>query len=266
MTYRIKTASECRWRPLAYAFSLWFAWQLGMSAFAMASDPPGIRHGRFEVTYTPAQLLDPATVDSVSEVIGADDEITWKMYVPETYDADRPAGLMVYISPTPDGRIPGKWKAVVDEENLIWIGANKSGNSTHTAKRILYAVLGPQIAAINYQIDTDRIYLSGFSGGGKVASMVSIEFANLFRGAIYICGAEHWTNHPPAYFQYVKANRYVFLSGTDDFNLDLTYEIYRKYQAAGLRNIELIIIPRMRHGTPNTVNFRKAINYLDERE
>ena len=234
-----------------------YAWQAG------AQD---IRYGQFEVTFTPAQLLDQPTVDSVSEVIGADETITWKMYVPETYDANKPAGLMVYISPSDKGSMPGKWRAVVDEENLIWISANHSGNDTHTAKRMLYAVLGPQIAAQDYRIDAGRTYLSGFSGGGKVAGLVAIDFANLFRGAIYICGAEHWMNDPPKLLAQVMTNRYVFLSGHEDFNLGLTRKIHRQYENAGVPNIELMIIPRMGHKTPNTKDFRRAINFLDERK
>lgn len=143
----------------------------------------------------------------MSGVIRADEEITWKMYVPESYDANKPAGLMVYISPSPKGWMPRKWRPVIDETNQIWTSANRSGNRTHTAKRMLYAVLAPQIVERDYRIDADRTYLSGFSGGGKVAGMVSIDFANLFRGAIYICGAEHWTKHPPKLFQQVKDNR-----------------------------------------------------------
>lgn len=252
--------------PLLCALSVMCIVQFAASAYADDADTQSVRYGRFDVTYTAAQILDKLTLDSVSEVIGPDEAITWKMYVPETYDSDKPAGLMVYISPSPKGWMPRKWQAVIDEENLIWISANESGNDTHTAKRILYAVLGPQIAEKNYRIDADRVYLSGFSGGGKVASMVSIDFANLFRGAIYICGTEHWTKHPPKFFQHVKENRYVFLSGREDFNLGLTYEIYRRYQGAGLRNISLMVIPRMRHRNPGTRDFRKAVNYLDKRE
>ena len=240
--------------------------QFGAVVFANEADAQSVSYGHFEVTLTPAQLLDQSTLDSVSEVIGADEEITWKMYVPESYNEKDPAGLMVYISPNSKGWMPRKWRTVIDEENLIWIGANDSGNDAHTARRMLYAALAPQIAEKKYRIDADRVYLSGFSGGGKVASMVSIDFANVFKGAIYICGTEFWRKHPPKLFQQVKTNRYVFLSGREDFNLGLTYEIYRKYQDAGLRNIKMMEIPRMRHSNPDARNFRKAINFLDERE
>ena len=250
---------------LVYAISVLFAWPFGVVSSTIYSDPQSTQYGRFEVSYSPAQLLDRSTLDSVSKIITADEEITWKMYVPETYDPNHPAGLLVYVSPTPKGSIPRKWRPVVKEENLVWISANRSGNNIHTSRRMLYAVLGPRVAARKYQIDSDRIYLSGFSGGGKVASMVAIDFAALFKGAIYICGTVHWTNHPPKLFEQIKTNRYVFLSGDEDFNRALTHSIYRKYQEAGLRNIKLMIIPGMQHSTPDSRDFRKAINYLDQR-
>jgi predicted peptidase len=202
----------------------------------------------------------------VADVIKAEEEITWKMYVPQTYDPQKPPGLMVYISPTPKGWMPRKWQSVMDEKNLIWISANESGNRIVNVRRILFAVLGPQVAGRNYAIDSDRIYLSGFSGGGKVASTVAIDFANLFKGAIYICGVLHWKRNPPALYDQVKANRYVFLTGQDDFNKDLTKTIYRKYQIAGLRNIHLMDIPGMSHDLPGTKDFRRALNYLDDRK
>ena len=235
-------------------------------AYADNNHLQNVQHGQFDITLTLAELLEQETIDSMTEVVSADETITWKMYVPETYDPGKPAGLLVYISPTFKGWMPRNWQSVIDEKNLIWISANDSGNLTVVARRILFTVLGPKIAAMDYAIDTDRVYLSGFSGGGKVASMVAIDFANLFKGAIYICGVLHWKKSPPALYDQVKTNRYVFVTGKDDFNNELTRNIYRKYQSAGLRNIHLMDILGMAHKTPGTKDFRKAISYLDQRE
>ncbi len=232
-------------------------------ASAAASE---VQYGQFEVTFTAAELLDSATMDTVSEFMDVDADITWKMYVPETYDPAVPAGLMVYISPSQKGWMPRRWQSVIDDKNLIWISANASGNEELVAKRMIYAVLAPQIVTTSYKIDPDRVYLSGFSGGGKVSGMVAINFANIFRGAIYICGAEYWLEDPPSLFSHVENNRYVFLTGSEDFNQDLTYKIYHKYQSAGLENVELINVPRMAHKNPDTRYFLEAINYLDQRE
>jgi hypothetical protein len=225
-----------------------------------------VQYGQFEVTHTAAELLDPETVDTVSEFMDVNDEIVWNMHVPESYDPNVPAGLMVYISPSDQGWMPRGWQSVIDDENLIWISANSSGNEVIVAKRMIYAVLAPQIATASYRIDPDRVYLSGFSGGGKVSGMVAINFANIFRGAIYICGAEYWSEDRPPMFSQVEKNRYVFLTGSEDFNRDLTYKIYRKYQSAGLENVELINVPRMTHQNPSARYFLKAINFLDQRE
>lgn len=92
----------------------------------------------------------------------------------------------------------------------------------------------------------------------------ALEDANLFKGAIYICGAEDRIDKSSELFSQLKNNRYVFLTGSEDFNL--TYRIYRKYESAGVKNIELIRVPRMSHSNPDTLYFRKAINYLDQRE
>jgi len=232
-------------------------------ASAAASE---VQYGQFEVTFTAAELMDSATMDTVAEFMDVNEDITWKMYVPETYDPAVPAGLMVYISPSQEGWMPRRWQSVIDDENLIWISANASGNEELVAKRMIYAVLAPQIATASYKIDPDRVYLSGFSGGGKVSGMVAINFANIFRGAIYICGAEYWSEDRPPMFSQVEKNRYVFLTGSEDFNRDLTYKIYRKYQSAGLENVELINVPRMTHQNPSARYFLKAINFLDQRE
>ena len=241
-----------------------------LAVAADASEPAATavdaRRGQIEVSYTISALLDQVTTEAVAEFMDVDSEVTWQMYVPESYDPTRPAGLMVYISPTDKGWLPRRWQPVIDDSNLIWIAAHESGNEEIVARRMLYAVLGPQIVRSMYFIDPDRVYLSGFSGGGKVSGMVAINFANVFRGAIYICGAEHWIEDPPEHFSHVERNRYVFLTGSNDFNRDLTSRIFRKYEAAGLSNIEFIKVPRMGHSNPPTRYFQKAVDFLDQRD
>ena len=239
--------------------------QYCVTACADEASPKSVRHGNFEVTLTPSELLDSGAVEKMSPVIGAHEEVTWKMYVPETYDADKPAGLMVYISPSRKGSLPRKWRSVINEKNLIWISANQSGNSVATSRRLLFAALGPQIASERYEIDDERIYLSGFSGGGKVASIVAIDFAHLFKGAIYICGALHWERDPPKQIEHIRGNRYVFLSGDNDFNLESTLNVYQDYKDAGLSNVSMIRIPGMGHSNPDAKGLRRAISFLDDR-
>jgi hypothetical protein len=252
------------YRPIALLAPLLLLW--GTATCAEEGDEHDIQYGSFVVTRTASEMLDPSALENMSDVLDADKKITWKMYVPDSYDPGRPAGLMVYISPTRQGRMPSGWKPVFDDENLIFISADQSGNRTPTKRRMLFAALAPYVVSSDFEVDPDRIYVSGFSGGGKAASIAAMNFANLFTGAIYICGAEFWPDVSPELWSKAKSNRYVFLTGGRDFNRTLTGKIYGKYERAGLVNIILMSIPGMGHDTPDRAHFQEAINYLDQRE
>ncbi|MGB5628710.1 MAG: hypothetical protein WBM45_00740 [Woeseiaceae bacterium] len=235
-------------------------------AIAGNSDEPGIQRGSFDIKRTASELVDPATLQGMADILDADAKINWQVYVPANYDPGKPAGVLVYVSPMPTGQMPNGWQPLFDEENLIYISADRSGNRTLTKRRMLYAALAPYVLAETYAIDPTRIYVSGFSGGGKVASIAVIQFASLFTGAIYICGVEFWSEIPPALRSRVMSNRYVFLTGGRDFNRDLTKNIHRQYERAGVANIHLMDIAGMGHDEPERERFREAIHYLDGRE
>ena len=226
----------------------------------------GIRHGGFDVELTYPDIVDLVGVESALDPLGADETVTWRMYVPETYDPDVPAGLIVYISPEPSGKIRANWRPVIEAGNLIWIAANDSGNRTPTGKRILLASLAPYVASARYAIDPERVYLSGFSGGGKAAGIASLHLAELFKGAIFICGAELRPDVGPEQLASAATNRYVFLTGNRDFNRDLTRQVYRKFERLGLANVMLMIVPGMGHSRPDGAQFQEALRYLDTRE
>lgn len=221
--------------------------------------------GAFSVSTTLPELVGAESASRFEGVIAPDEAIEWELYVPETYDPGNPAGLMVYISPSVAGKIPEHWKAVMAASNLIWIGANSSGNRTRVSRRATYAIFAPTVIARHYRVDASRVYVSGFSGGGRVASMVAPQYPQIFKGAIFICGVNPWVDHDPAELEAAQANRYVFLTGRDDFNRDETRSAYRSYRKAGAENVLLMDIGGMDHRNPKARNFREAIDFLDDR-
>ena len=231
----------------------------GAAANAGPETPPT---GAFTVTYTTAELLgdDAARVEPV---IPQDEPITWEIYVPPGYRQEAPAGLFVYVSPMPSGKLPGKWRRVMDERNLIWIGANRSGNRVVVGRRMLFAVLAILVAEQGYAVDTRRFYVSGFSGGGKVASRLATAHAQIFTGGFFIGGVEVWQDEQPDDIETMRSNRYVFLCGSNDQALRSCRQASRAYNAAGVEATELMIIRGMGHDTPDTSDFEKAIIFLD---
>ena len=223
------------------------------------------RTGEFNASFTITELLGATSAEQYERIIPSDEAVEWEIYVPENYDPERPAGVLIYISPRQKGNIPKQWKSLLDEYNLIWIGANNSGNRVIVPRRMAYALAAPAVIDKYYQIDIERIYLTGFSGGGKVASMLAARYPDVFKGAIFNCGAEFWGAEKPERLDLIKANRYVFVTGTYDQALEPTKKAYRGFRKAGVEHSKLMVVRNMTHSNPKRRDFEKAIEYLDSR-
>ena len=101
--------------------------------------------------------------------------------------------------------------------------------------------------------------------------MVASLYPDQFRGGIFLCGvnpwserdSDPWLENPPEDFDVLKKNRYVFLSGTEDFKLAAIARVYRLYKKAGVDNSKLIVIEDMGHELPDAKNFDRALEFLD---
>lgn len=221
--------------------------------------------GAFEIERTLAQVLGEKRAAGLAAVAPPDRPVSWEVYVPTDYDPADPPGLLVYISPIQSGRIPQNWERVLESRNLIWVSANKSGNQVPVQRRALYAVIAPTLIGADYAIDRSRVYVTGMSGGGKMASMVAVDHANLFKGAVYNCGVEFWDSTPSRLDQ-VRQNRYVFVTGEYDQALRPTRRVHGRYRKAGVEHAKLMVIDGMGHQNPPWREMEEAVAFLDGEE
>ena len=230
---------------------------------SLPAEAADIQTGSFSQSATVIDVAGAEWTASFAAYVDADQEITWSIVVPENYDPELPAGVLVYISPSNSGKLPRGWDSVLAEKNLIWISANKSGNRVDTRKRIAYSLLGPTFIARNYKLDSDRIYIAGLSGGGRVASIVAPAYASIFDGAIYICGVNSIPDQLAVSIESLQSSRFVFVTGEDDFNRAETKNVHREYQQSGLKNSHYLEFRRMGHENPNDDGIAEAISLLD---
>ena len=236
---------------------------LGISqASLVAAEFDAPRTGDFTITMTSGELLAEAA-QKVASIIPIDEPISWEVHVPDGYSAESPAGIIVYVSPSQSGTPPRGWSSVMDEHNLIWISANKSGNRVLVPLRVLKAILALHAIQQEYVLDETRIYVAGFSGGGKIASMIATDYAKTFDGGFFICGVEFWDVDEPRYFEAIKSSRYVFLTGERDQALEPTKRVYRNYRDAGVPHIQLVVVHDMGHSNPPRREISRAIEFLD---
>lgn len=220
--------------------------------------------GSYALQATPTEIVGPDAATKFAEIVPLGQTINWRIVVPEAYDPSNPPGLLIYISPSDSGRLPRQWRGLADTHNLIWAAADESGNEIEVARRITYTLFGVGLLSSRYQIDPKRIYLSGFSGGARVAGLVVAAYPQIFRGDIYIGGAEFWEDEPSAAkLEVLRRNRHVFIVGSDDFNRRMSSLVADKYKDAGIENVKRMIISRRGHFLPDIEDMTIALNYLD---
>jgi predicted esterase len=198
--------------------------------------------------------------------------------LPRGYDPSQPAGLLVWISPTPNGTIPSQFSPSLDELGLIAVGADNSGNGRNVNSRYQLVFDGIATASERYHVDPERIYVTGMSGGGRVSSMIGACFPDVFAGTIPIVGmnsyditargdGKRWARgfyRPPSkLFHLLRTRRTAPISGSRDFN-------YAEMQAAS-RVLKRDRVPirffdyeDMAHEMPRPQRFMEAMQWVDE--
>lgn len=115
--------------------------------------------------------------------------VTYQVIVPKSYESNQAHGVLVLISAGDGGKLPKPFHALLEKYRLIGIGADNSGNKRDTLLRHAYAVHAVALLHERYDLDPDRIYVTGSSGGGRVCSHVMIMNSDTFTGGIPLIGA-----------------------------------------------------------------------------
>jgi predicted esterase len=144
------------------------------------------------------------------------------VYVPP----QRPAkgyGLLVFVPPWSDVRLPRGWSAVLDRRGVIFVSALKSGNEEDVFnRREPLAVLAADNVMALYAVDPERVYIGGFSGGSRVALRLALGYPDLFRGALLNGGSDPIGDRdlplPPRdlFQQFLASSSIVYVTGEHD--------------------------------------------------
>ncbi|MCP4661251.1 MAG: tetratricopeptide repeat protein [bacterium] len=191
---------------------------------------------------------------------------SFELYVPESYRPETPWGLFVWISPGGSGGVgkPENLK-VLDEKRLIWIGPNQAGNDRFGWDRVGLALDAVHAMKKLYTIDEERVYVAGYSGGGRVASGVAVLYPEVFQGGFFFYGCDYFRRMtvadkpgafwpagfaPPsrAVLKLVRQrNRYVLLTGELDFNRAQTGVYHQQFLKDGFQHVTYLEIPQADH-------------------
>jgi len=140
---------------------------------------------------------------------------TFAVYLPSTFKPGQRYPLVMAFDPHAVGALPvKKYRDLAEKYEFILVGSNvsKNGQSQDMTENI-YQSLMPAVRSF-FPIDTSRIYLLGFSGGARVASLMALSHPGI-RGVIG-CGAGFpgTESLPEFHFEFFG------IAGLGDFNLN----------------------------------------------
>ena len=169
---------------------------LAVSTTTSSSTQPIARTGDFEITFTDRSPLTAKAklMDRLADKdIGPDYDLgeqPFVIYVPPDYSADKPAGIVVYMSEDGANGTPATLQTVLNKRNLIFIMARKPNLS-------LCEETGLSIDAVfnlktRYHIDDRRVFLMGL-GWIEEAGLAT---PDVFAGDVWIWNTGYWKSFP----------------------------------------------------------------------
>jgi dienelactone hydrolase len=160
---------------------------------------------------TRAQELPRGSI--VDEVkCAADATQSYALYVPSTYSPDRPGKLLIAFHPGARGRLMvEKYAAAAEQYGYIVAGSNTSRNGSWSVSAAAVQAMSADLGR-RFAIDAERLYLTGLSGGARVAMQVALGKNNI--AGVIASSAGYPDSQPRADVPFA-----VFgTAGTEDFN------------------------------------------------
>jgi predicted esterase len=204
---------------------------------------------------------------------------TWAVSAPTAAAEGEPHGLFVFISPRDQGNMPDNWQATLEKHRLIWVGPNEAGNQVSTLWRVAVALESVDLATQRYTIDQDRIFISGHSGGARVASTVALFHPDRFAGGIYFAGVNWYEPTPIREGRFLPASigkppdlilelaqarsRHVIVHGTDDTVATYVPSLWDVIRQSGFRTFQYLSVEGHGHGLPDAEWLERGLAVLD---
>jgi hypothetical protein len=182
-------------------------------------------------------------------------------------------GLLVFVPPWEGGTMPLGWTAVFDKQGMIYVAALKSGNAQKVLdRRVPLALLGAVNVMKHHQINPERVYVGGFSGGSRVAMHLALTYPDLFKGAILNAGSDPIGDAdlplPPADLmrRFQESSHLAYVTGEQDqVNVRKDMESIVSMRRWCQFSTWTLTIPWKGHEAATANALSRAIDYLDTR-
>ncbi len=179
-------------------------------------------------------------------------------------------GLLVFVPPWDDMRLPSGWAPVLDANGVIFVSAERSGNDMNDfSRRIPLALLAVENVKQRYRIDPDKMVIGGFSGGSRVAMRLALAYPDVFSGALLDGGADPiGTTEVPLppddlLHRFQENTRVLFLAGEHDvIALNMSTASRHSLRGHCVANTQMTVVPSFGHEIIEASVFSRALGEL----
>ncbi|HYL72915.1 MAG TPA: hypothetical protein VEU96_01865 [Bryobacteraceae bacterium] len=114
----------------------------------------------------------------------ADPSESYALYVPSNYSPNRTWSVIFALDPAARGRVPvERYQAAAEKYGYIVAGSNTSRNGSMSASLVAVQAMVVDVSK-RYAVESKRVYLTGLSGGARVAMQVALMSGNQIAGVI----------------------------------------------------------------------------------
>jgi dienelactone hydrolase len=252
-----------RWRAVVLVF-------LAGPALAPArADEPGASRFLPEVAVAGPTRLDwqfvaagfgpnaahvPASYESPSQ--------RYQLFVPAGYSRDRAWPLVVFLAPGDDPLGWRFWQKPCDDAGALFCAAYGAGSNVPPGQRVRVVLDMLDDVRRHYRVDPDQTYLTGFSGGGRLACAIAFALPEYFGGVAPVCGTSPLPDL--AYLRHRARDRLsvALVTGADDPNRREDEDYLRPLcRVAGVR-CRLWVEPKVGHAMPGPEVLAEVYRWL----
>ena len=183
----------------------------------------------------------------------SDTSIHYSLYAPKSKGEKLPA--IIFFDPHAQGSVPVKaYAKLASEYQYILLGSNDmhNGQSASQTEKIVLGLINEAVNQCN--ADGNRIYLCGFSGGGKVATMYGVNIPEI-KGVIACGGSVTPNTKPDSTFCFVG------MVGDKDFNYIDMQQTLVTFSKMGVSFTSLVFDGK--HEWPDANYFKDAFDALE---
>jgi len=189
---------------------------------------------------------------------------TYELFVPTRKDSKKPLPAVVFISASDE---PAGWKSFegpCTQLGIVFIGVKGAGNQVPTPKRMRIVLDVFDDVRKQVPLDPDRTYISGVSGGGRMACGIGFALPEYFGGVLPFVAAAELRDEPWLRHRAIDRLSAALVTGQTDFNRG-EVEKWRGplWNEIGIRT-KFWVVPNMGHGNPPPATILEALKWLEE--